>query len=227
MTALDGGRTRTTFDILLGIVLLLIGAAMITYSAIATSVSIAILSWVPIAAGVSLGIMGFFRREDQYWWVRVAGGVLLVILGIIFLIRPETTKITLTIIAGVYFTVSGALRVISSYRSTPNRLVLSIGGILSIVMGAVVLLSLRDSSSVTLSVLIGAEMVIEGITLALAGTDPSRVASSRRFASRFLDEEAPHSGGGAGRGPGGSGHGHGGGGRGGAPIYEPPEITRD
>lgn len=212
MTSETGGRTRTTSDILIGIVLLLVGVAMIAYSAIATTISLALLGWLPIAAGVSIGIMGALKREEPFWWARVAGGVLLIILGIIFLLRPETTTFTLTIIAGVYFIVSGSLRVISSYRTTKYRMILSVGGILSIVMGAVVLVSLRDRSSLTLGLLMGAQLVIEGVTLALTGTDPSRVATSRRLASRFLDEDDHAAAG--------SGHGTGGG----APIYEPPEI---
>lgn len=207
-------RSRTTLDILLGIVILLIGAAMIAYSAVATSISLALLGWLPIAIGVSLAISGAFRREQPNWWVRVVAGALLIILGIIFLVRPETTKFTLTIISGAYFIVSGSLRVIDSYASTQNRLILSVGGILSIVMGAVVLLSLRDESSVTLGLMIGAEMVIEGLTLALAGSDPRRMASSRRIASKILDDERgrPH----APSGTAGSGE----------AIYEPPEIER-
>lgn len=210
-------RTRTTFDILLGVALTLLGIAMIAYSAVATTVSIRVLSWVTIGAGVSLAILGGLRREEQYWWVRVAGGAALVVLGIVFLVRPETMKFTLTILAGAYFLVSGALRVISSYESSQHRLILSVGGILSIVMGAVVLLSLREESSLTLGLMIGAEAVIEGITLALTGADPTRVETSKRLASRLLDDDAPAPGAATGKGyaPGGG------------PVYEPPEITRD
>lgn len=208
-------RTRSTLDILIGIVLVLVGAATIAYSAVATTVSQTILSWIPIAVGVSLVIAGIFRRaEEPRWWVRVTVGGLLIALGIVFLVWPATMKFTLTILAGVYFILSGTLRVISSYESEQHRLLLSVGGILSIVMGAVVLLSLRESSSLTLGLLIGAQIFIEGLTLAVTGTDPGRLAASRKIAARFFDDEnsAPPTSYGT---------------SGGTPVYEPPEITKN
>ncbi|HHW82828.1 MAG TPA: hypothetical protein GX743_03250 [Actinomycetales bacterium] len=183
-------RARTTSDILLGIVLVLAGVAMAVYSASAVRVSLVIIAWLLIGLGVAVGALAYLRRTEPGWWIRLAGGVVLIILGVLALTNPGTTQFTLSIVAGAYFIASGALRLMASYPAPDARLILAVGGVASIVMGALLLSRLGDRSWQSfLGLLIGIELAIEGLTLALTGTDPALRRSVRGFVGRIVDDE--------------------------------------
>ncbi|HZK05475.1 MAG TPA: DUF308 domain-containing protein [Actinomycetaceae bacterium] len=179
-------RTRSSADIIAGIILVVGGVAMAAYSATATRVSVVVLAWVVIAIGAGTGFRSYLKRREKRWWIHLIGGVLLVILGIFFLTNPAATQLTLAVVAGLYFILSGVLRLFASYRTDKYRTVLSAGGVLSVVLGALLLSRIGDSSwDFALGLLIGIELVIEGVTLALAGSDPANRASARGLASRI------------------------------------------
>lgn len=178
-------RVRNTSDILLGIGLLLVGLAMAAYSAWATRVSVVLIAWLLIGLGLGVGVLSYLRREHSGWWIRLAGGVVLVILGVLSLVNPETTRFLLSVVAAAYFIISGALRLIASYAAPPARLVLAVGGVTSIVLGALLLSRITDGSWQSfLGLLIGIELVIEGLTLALTGTNPAVRGSVTAFMGR-------------------------------------------
>ncbi|MDO5494503.1 MAG: DUF308 domain-containing protein [bacterium] len=187
---MNTARTRGTTDILLGIGLVLAGAAMAIYSASAVRVSVVIIAWALIALGVAIGVLAYLRRARPGWWMGLAGGVLLVILGVLSLTNPGTTQFLLTVVAGAYFIASGALRLMASYPVPESRLVLAAGGVVSIVLGALLLSRLGDRSWQSfLGLLFGIELVVEGLTLALTGTDPALRRSLRAFFGRIVDDE--------------------------------------
>nr|NLD40126.1 hypothetical protein [Actinomycetales bacterium] len=94
----SSARSRTTSDILVGIGLVLGGAAMAAYSATATRVSVVILAWALIGLGVAIGVLAYLKRAESNWWLRLGGGVLLVVLGVLSLTNPATTRFTLSVV---------------------------------------------------------------------------------------------------------------------------------
>lgn len=180
-------RSRTTTDIVGGIVTLLAGAGIVTYSATATRMSASLLAWLLIGLGLGVGIFAYVRREQSGWWLRLAGGALMVMLGLIFLFQPSTARLTLTVVVGAYLVLSGGMRVVASYHTTDGRLLLSAGGIASIVMGALLFSRLGDASwEAFLGLLIGLELVIEGLTWALTGADPGVRMSAQNLMGRVV-----------------------------------------
>ena len=98
----------------------------------------------------------------------VGSGVLLV-LGLMCLRNVEAAAVTLTLVAGALFLLTGLVRVIAAVAGDGHRLGLLVGGGIGIVLGLAVLLNLFTASYALLGVLIGIQTVGEGLTMILVG----------------------------------------------------------
>jgi uncharacterized membrane protein HdeD (DUF308 family) len=77
--------------------------------------------------------------------------------------------VTLTLLAGTLFLVSGVIRVVAAFQVDQNRWIMIFSGAVSLVLGLMVVLNLFQASLVLLGVLIGVQALVDGITLLLLG----------------------------------------------------------
>lgn len=108
------------------------------------------------------------------WWLLVLVGVLSVIAGVILLFQPASSLATLAVIAGIFLLLDGILELVSSFmRSTPNRGMVAILGVLTVIAG--VLLIRHPIGGITaVALLIGIWLIAAGVI---------------RFASAFEEYE--------------------------------------
>lgn len=76
---------------------------------------------------------------------------------------------TLTLLAGAMFLVVGGVRIVLAIQVPGHRILLAISGLVSLVMGLVVLLNFTAAALTLLGILLGIQMLSEGIVLLLAG----------------------------------------------------------
>src|ERR1700742_915495 len=104
------------------------------------------------------------RSIHEHWGLFLAEGIILVLLGLIAIIVPPIATLAFTIIIGWIFLISGILGLVTTFiaRSAPGFLWLLISAIIAIAAG-VVLLLWPISGSVSLTLVLIAFFVIEGI----------------------------------------------------------------
>ena len=162
-------RRRTGWDVAIGALLLLGGVVLLVDATVATTVSVLFIGWLLVAAGV-LGLVGaMFRIGRSGFWSAALGGGLLTVLGIFVLTHTGATALTLTLLAGVVFLVSGVMRVAASFQEPEFRFLLLLGGIVSAVLGLIVLFNLVQASLVLLGVLVGVQLLVDGLMMMLIG----------------------------------------------------------
>ena len=162
-------RRRTGWDVAIGALLLLAGVGALVYATVATTVSVLFIGWLLVAAGV-LGLVGaVFSIGRSGFWSAALGGGLLTVLGIFVLTHTGAAALTLTLLAGVVFLVSGVMRVAESFQEPEYRFMLLLGGIVSAVLGLIVLFNLVEASLVLLGVLIGVQLLVDGLLMMLIG----------------------------------------------------------
>src|SRR3954447_22674811 len=160
---------RTGWDVVLGGILVVGGLVILGDAALATKVSITFIGWLLL----SLGLLGLLAAVLQigkrgFWSMALAGG-LLTVLGLFFVRNTHAAAVTLTLIAGVTFLASGVMRLMMSGQDPAYRLPLMFGGILSVGLGLIVLFNLFDASYVLVGVLLGIQVLVDGMTMLLVG----------------------------------------------------------
>jgi len=122
-----------------------------------------------VAEAISRGTTG-----HRIWSAIVA--VIYVIAGVWLLINPVEGTITLTVVLIVFFLVIGLFRLIAGIQGrsggVPNAGWMIVNGILSIAIAVLVLLDLPSSAAWAIGLLVGIQLLFDGmmlITTAMAG----------------------------------------------------------
>lgn len=160
---------RTAWDVILGILILIAAFVLLGDAVFATAVSVLLLAWTTLVAGVLLFVGAFFRMRSGGFWSAALGGAVLVVLGLFILRNPLVGAFTLTLMAGALFFASGLTRVISAGQHKDGRALLIVSGIISMGLGTWVLLNMMTATMTLLGVLLGVQTLIEGLTLIFFG----------------------------------------------------------
>ncbi len=104
-------------------------------------------------------------------WLSGALGVVLILFAVSLMLDPLAGLVTLTALVALFFTVMGALRVALAWHMRPARGWgwLMAGGALSLVLAALIVLSLPGGALGLLGLFLGIDLAVGGaVTLALA-----------------------------------------------------------
>src|SRR5205823_1993123 len=108
---LEEVRKHSTWFMVMGVALIIIGCLAIGSAAIATLVSMIILGWLLLIAGIFEIVHGFARRRWSGFFVNLLGGALYAMAGFIILLNPGLAAVTLTLMIAVLFFVTGLIRI--------------------------------------------------------------------------------------------------------------------
>lgn len=97
------------------------------------------------------------------WWLLLLVGLLSIVVGVIFLFKPGNSLAALAVIAGIFLLIDGIAELASSFmRSTPNRGIAALFGVLAAIVG--VLLIRHPIGGVTVvALLIGLWLIAIGV----------------------------------------------------------------
>jgi uncharacterized membrane protein HdeD (DUF308 family) len=154
-----------------GVIALLGGILALLNPLAATITATMLAGWVLVAAGV-IEVIGVFSATG--WAARLWSlllGILTVILGLYILANPIVSTLALTWLAGILFLATGIAKVILSFslRGTGAFWIVLLSGIVSVVLGAMVLSNFPYSAASILGILLAVELISTGIVnIALA-----------------------------------------------------------
>jgi membrane protein HdeD len=163
------GRRRTAWDVFIGVLLILAGLAVLANAVIATALSVFLLGWMALIAGLVLLGGALLRIKSGVSWSAALGGVILAVLGLFVLRNPTVGAVSLTLLAGCLFLATGLIRIVAASQYEQARWLLIISGIISLLLGIVVLVNLVTASLVLLGILLGVQMLVEGATVLAVG----------------------------------------------------------
>jgi len=97
------------------------------------------------------------------WWLVLLVGLLSVAAGVVILFKPSDSLATLAVIAGIFLLADGILELIASLsRSTPNRGMVTLFGVLTAVIG-VLLIRHPIGGVAAVALLIGIWLIAVGV----------------------------------------------------------------
>lgn len=169
MSEMRWQQARTSGDLVIGALLFILGLVLLGNATFATTVSVVFLGWMVLAAGILGLVAAVFSIGKEGFWSAAIGGTLLTVLGLVTLRHTSAAAVTLTLLAGAMFLVSGLMRLAASAQEHEHRVELAVAGGLSLVLGLIVLFNLFDASYVLLGVLLGIQLLVDGLALMVVG----------------------------------------------------------
>jgi uncharacterized membrane protein HdeD (DUF308 family) len=162
-------RRRTGADIALGVLLIVAGIVILGDVVLATIISVRLLGWMALIAGILLAAGAFAKMRSGGFWSAAFGGVVLIVLGLFILRNPLMGALTITLLTGALFLSTGLARIAGAGHFGPDRWLIVISGIISVGLGLFVLFNIVSASLTLVGVLLGIQTLIEGMTLLVAG----------------------------------------------------------
>jgi uncharacterized membrane protein HdeD (DUF308 family) len=160
----------------LGVVLILFGGLILTTPLGVVTATLTTEVWIAAAlvvAGVLQLAHGFKTAnwEGRIW--QMAGGVAFIIGGVLIFIYPAFGLVSITMIVAVTLVAQGitSLLVSGGLPEWTGRKWLVLAAVLSIVAGLLVLFDLPSSAGWTLGTIVGAVLVLQGVSLTLLGLE--------------------------------------------------------
>jgi membrane protein HdeD len=172
---------RTIWDVVLGVITVIAGGIVLGHVAVASLVSILFIGWMLLIGGIALVVSGLvgWKQPAQRW--NLATGAILGILGFGFVRNPGAGLLVLTLLAGSLLLAAGVIRLIAAFQPAAPRAVLLFNGVVTLILGFMVVNSWPSSALWLLGTILGVQMVVDGLTTAIVGrVRPVEVASIDR-----------------------------------------------
>ncbi|WP_017665704.1 DUF308 domain-containing protein [Porphyrobacter sp. AAP82] len=176
-----GARTplRRGGFVVLGIVLVLVGVMALAFPLLAALSFNLAVGLMLLAGGIAALVHAFRVHGWQGRAVQIVLGVLYLLGGLVFLANPFAGLLALTLALGAFFAADGIAPMLMGAQIRPQRGwgLFLVSGLVSLVLGVLVLLGLPGGWSIALlGVVAGLNMVLTGAAfLACTGMPPPRV----------------------------------------------------
>lgn len=184
-------KGRAAVDVVLGGLQVLVGVIVLGHTATATVLSLLFTGWLLMVAGLVVVGMSILQIGKDGFWTALLGGGLMAVLGLVFLRHTTAAAFTVTLVAGSLFLVVGIARLAAAIDDPGHRVSLIFGGGVSVVLGLVVLLNIVTATYTLLGVLLGIQVVSEGLTTLLFGREARRAGPGPGPASGDRVTSAP------------------------------------
>ena len=169
MTQTTLEQRRTGWDLVIGALLFIAGLVIMANAAFATALSVMVLGWIVLVGGVLTLVASLFRIGKGGFWSTALSGGLLTVIGLLFVTHTGAAAFTLTLIMGTVFLVSGIVRLVMSANQPESRGLMIVSGVISVLLGLLVLFNVFAASFVLLGILLGIDVLVEGLTMMLVG----------------------------------------------------------
>lgn len=160
-------RRGSLLYLIQGILLVIAGVLALVYP-LMTNVAVAVfLGWMLLLSGLFQAVSLIGGGKTPGFWLQLISAALSVIVGVLFLRNPAVAVGTLVMLMSVFFLIEGISKTVFSLtiRPFPNWGWVLASGILGILI-AFWLLANPGMSLLLLGILIGVQLIAEGIALA-------------------------------------------------------------
>lgn len=155
----------------LGIVFMTLGLFCMFYSGIATAATVLVLGWMLLFSGIVSLIQSFWVRNWNGFFLFFLNALLRGVLGYLLLRHPLAGAAGVTLVLGSLFVVGGLFRIVgASVLRFPSWGWAVLSGIVSLVLGVVVLAHMPVMSVFFLGIVVGVDLVTDGIAFVALGT---------------------------------------------------------
>lgn len=170
-------RDHWAWFLAFGILLVLLGAFAIGAATFTTFLSIFLIGIILFAGGIAKIIYSFWAKDWGGFFISLLVGILYGVMGGIFLAKPVQAAAGLTLLIGSLFVVSGSFKIIASIIARFSQWGwLFLSGIISLVLGILVLSEWPEASLWIIGLFVGIDMIIYGWTWVIISISAKQTA---------------------------------------------------
>jgi uncharacterized membrane protein HdeD (DUF308 family) len=179
----EGLRKHWVLAVILGIVLIVLGAIAISISTVVTLASMMLLGWFLLIGGIVQGIHAFSHRR-WHFFPELLLATFYVVVGILIIGNPATAVLALTLMMIAFFLVAGIFRIVAaSTIRFSNRWSMFASGIISLLLGLLLWTGWPTAALWVIGLFIGIELIFNGWSMIMLGL----------AARHMVPVEVPHS----------------------------------
>lgn len=160
---------RTGWDIAFGLLSVAAGVVALGHVAVASLISVLFIGWTLLVGGIVLVVasIAMWKQATHRW--DLAAGVLFLLLGYAFVRNPGVGLLTLTLLSGSLLLLGGIVRIVLAFQPGAPRAVLLLNGIITVLLGGMVLNQWPVSALWFLGTVLGIQLILDGLTTAVVG----------------------------------------------------------
>ena len=169
----------------LGIALIGLGAVCIMGDVTATMATVLALGWL-LVIGAVISLAQAFRAYDWHgFFLFFLSALLRGVAGYLLIRYPGSGEVSITILLAALFIVGGVFRTVAATSMRfPSWGWTAFSGIVSVVVGFMLIYQLPTTSLWFLGFLVGVDFIFDGVALITLGTAVKKVPAGRDFGRR-------------------------------------------
>jgi uncharacterized membrane protein HdeD (DUF308 family) len=159
-------RQASTFSILWGVLLIVLGALAIGSPFVAAVAINVVISWLIVVAGVVHLMLAFQAHSAGIVIWRLLVGIAYLFFGVYLIIHPTLGVASLTLLLASLFLVEGILNIVLFFRmrSLQGSSWILIDGIITLILGLMIYTQWPSSSAWAIGTLVGVSLIISGVS---------------------------------------------------------------
>lgn len=162
-TAMEKLRHRWAWFIGLGILAILLGTVALGMVVHATITTVYIIAIFMIISGGSELIVGLNSRDWAHFFLWMIAGLLYIVAGAFAIAKPIPAAVFLTLALGAAMFAAGATRIwIGTHMHSHARTMVIVGGVVTLLVGLLIILGWPTNSIVILGTLLGVDLLFTG-----------------------------------------------------------------
>ncbi|MFN7171974.1 MAG: HdeD family acid-resistance protein [Fimbriimonadaceae bacterium] len=153
-----------------GVFMILVGALMIAAPAVASEAVILFMG-IMLLAGGAIGIGASIVQRAEGWLWGLAGGLLSLFLGIVFLMYQGQSLVAVTLFVTIYLYISGIGRLVLSFKQTgPAKGMGIFSALITLLLAILITASWPYSAEIVLGLFVGIDILFTGIMMLMLGS---------------------------------------------------------
>jgi uncharacterized membrane protein HdeD (DUF308 family) len=172
-------RSKWGWFVVLGVALIVLGVFALGDVVGVTVISALFIGAMFLVGGVFQVIHAFMVKTWSGFLMNMLGGVLYAVGGVLIMNEPVAGAILITLLLVVALVLGGILRIVVALRHREMRRwwLMALSGLVSVVIGLMLYVSLPWSGLWVLGTLIGVELIVQGVTWLMFGTTLRRMGA--------------------------------------------------
>jgi len=171
-------RGRWGWFVALGILMIIAGVIALMSLLLATVASVLIVGVMMIVSGIMEIIHGFQMKRWSRFFLWIVIGALYIVGGVFAVSNPLLASVALTLLLGIFLIAAGVARIVLAMqmRTSAHWGWVVASGIITLLLGAIIVFGWPVSSLYTLGIFLGVDLVIAGASWLSAGLAFRRLA---------------------------------------------------
>ncbi len=163
--ALKQLKENSTWYLVLGISLVILGTLFIFYSFTATILSVIYLGALIAITGIFEGIKAFKVNKWNSFFLHIFLSILYLFAGIFIAFYPALNAVTLTLLLAIFFVVSGIAQIIFALtQKIPHKNWIILNGIITLILGILIWSQWPVSGLWVIGMFVGIDMIFRGFS---------------------------------------------------------------